>query len=108
VTVFGSSKPATGRFRANRIKLANDNNNPALADFPSVMRAFMQRYYYFFAYLLCLIVALSTHDAHTAPEDTTPETFGFTGHTGVKAPASDSISGVDEIDYRIAGLKPSY
>lgn len=89
--------------------LANDNNNPALADFPSVTRVFMQRYYYFFAYLLCLIVALSTHDAHTAPEDTTPEPFGFTEQTGVKAPTPDSISGgVDEIDHRIADLKPSY
>ena len=66
----------------------------------------MQRYYYFFAYLLCLIVALSTHDAHTAPEDTTLEPFGFTEQTGVKAPTSDSISGIDETDYRIAGLKP--
>jgi hypothetical protein len=86
--------------------LANDNNNPALADFPSVTRVFMQRYYYFFAYLLCLIVALSIHDAHTAPEDTTPGTFGFAEQTGIKASDSNS-GGVDEIDYRIAGLKPS-
>jgi hypothetical protein len=87
---------------------ANDNNNPALADFPSVTRVFMQRYYYFFAYLLSLIVALSIHDAHTAPEDTKPETFGFTEQTDVKTPASDSNSGgVGGIDFRIAGLKPN-
>ncbi len=68
----------------------------------------MQRYYYFFAYLLSLIVALSIHDAHTAPEDIASETFGFTEQTGVKTPASDSNSGgVDGIDYRIAGLKPN-
>jgi len=85
---------------------ANDNNNPALADFPSVTRVFMQRYYYFFAYLLSLIVALSIHDAHTAPEDTASETFGFTEQTGAKTPASDSISGgVGGIDSRIVGLK---
>jgi hypothetical protein len=75
--------------RAIRRKLANDNNNPALADFPSVTRVFMPRYYYFLAYLLWLVMVLGTHDVHAARKDTTPNpftftfTFTFTDQTGV-------------------------
>ena len=64
--------------------LANDNN-PAQAGFPSVTRVFMPRYY-FFAYLLWLIMALSIHDAHAGPhhhKDTTPDPFYFIDQTGV-------------------------
>lgn len=66
--------------------LANDNNNPAQAGFPSVTRLFMQRYYYFFIYLLWLVMALSIHDAHAGPrhhKDTTPAPFYFTDQTDV-------------------------
>jgi hypothetical protein len=87
--VFGSSKLANGRFRANCLKLANDNNNPALAGFPSVTRVFMPRYYYFLAYLLWLVMVLGTHDVHAARKDTILNpftfTFTFTDQTGVDA-----------------------
>jgi hypothetical protein len=63
--------------------LANDNNNLASVDFPSVTRIFMPRYYYFFAYLLWLVMALSIHDAQAARKDTTPAPFFFTDQTDV-------------------------
>ncbi|MCL7420080.1 MAG: hypothetical protein M8364_04155 [Methylobacter sp.] len=43
----------------------------------------MPRYYYFFAYLLWLVMALSIHDAHAARKDTTPNPFSFTDQTDV-------------------------
>ncbi|WAK02567.1 multiheme c-type cytochrome [Methylobacter sp. YRD-M1] len=65
------------------MKLANDNNNPALTGFPTLTRTFMQRYYYFFIYLLWLVMALSIHDAQAAKRDTTPDPFYFTDQTGI-------------------------
>jgi hypothetical protein len=69
--------------RAIYRKLANDNNNPASAGFPSVTRVFMPRYYYFLAYLLWLVMVLGTHDAQAARKDTIPNPFAFTGQTGI-------------------------
>jgi hypothetical protein len=69
--------------RAIHRKLANDNNNPASAGFPSVTRVFMPRYYYFLAYLLWLVMVLGTHDAQAARKDTIPNPFAFTGQTGI-------------------------
>jgi hypothetical protein len=45
----------------------------------------MPRYYYFFAYLLWLVMALSIHDAHAGHhhKDTTPDPFYFTDQTDV-------------------------
>ncbi|WP_051299931.1 autotransporter outer membrane beta-barrel domain-containing protein [Methylobacter luteus] len=43
----------------------------------------MQRYYYFFIYLLWLVMALSIHDAQAAKKDTTPDPFFFTDQTNV-------------------------
>ncbi|WP_235209341.1 hypothetical protein [Methylobacter sp. BBA5.1] len=43
----------------------------------------MPRYYYFFAYLLWLVMALSIHDAQAARKDTTPAPFFFTDQTDV-------------------------
>jgi hypothetical protein len=72
----------------------------------------MQRYYYFFIYLLWLAMALSLHDAHAGPhhnKDTTPNPFYFTDQTGVGLATvvtsnTITVGGSDEIRYRIAGL----